>query len=243
MFNFITTGCSFSAGTISLPHDTAEDWRTRGSIWNHFCFAEMDPSKNKFVNLALSGGSNISATANLIYYLETHKPTVTNQNTLIGINLTGLNRYDTVCSLDDPNINVDLCCIDPRGIDHPSKELGFGWVSLGNNHRIPHAEILNCLSLLQCFCYLESNNFNYFFMLMNDSIYTRAPQWFKTVLDQRTNRWITFDGVMGMMEFVLKHNLARSAKDHHPSIDGNKLIAEYVLEFLEKNNYAAFLSH
>lgn len=243
MLNFITTGCSFTAGTIPLSHNTANDWAVKGSIWNHFCFAKMNPEKNKFINLALGGGSNISSTTNLVYYLETNKQTVTNQNTLIGLNITGLDRYDSICRLEDPLINNDLCCIDPSGIDHVSKELGFGWITHGNKIRQEHTDILNCMALLQCFSYLDLNNFSYFFMLMNNAVYNTAPGWFKIALDQRKSRWVTFDDTMGMMELVLKNKLTRSPTDWHPNIQGSKLIAKYVIDFLKKNqNYDPFFT-
>jgi len=234
--HFITTGCSFTAGTIPLPHNLADNWKIFGNVWPHFCFAEMNTNEDQFVNLALSGGGNISASANLIYYLETNKHQLTHENTLIGINLTGLHRWDTICEVDNVNANKDLCCIDPTGIDHFSKQLGFGWITEGIDYEHPrlNIDLLNCLSVLQCFSYLELNKFRYFFMIMNNDIYNFAPAWFQQVLDSRHDSWIKFNAGPGMMEFVKQQNLTRSATDFHPSTQGHQLIAQIVINFLNK---------
>jgi hypothetical protein len=234
MFNFITTGCSFTAGIIPLPHNSQDDWNIKGSTWPHFLFANMSPEKDKFTNFAMPGGGNIAATANLIYYLETNKLLIRPDNTIIGINITGLNRLDVMCDVNNDQINVDLCCIDSSGIDHPSKELGFGWVTHCNNHRNKHVDIQNCLSILQCFSYLDLHKFQYFFMVMNDDIYSDSPSWFKDTLDQHSDKWIKFGDITGMMEFAKSKKLTKSSTDHHPTIEGHKLIANYIIDFLKK---------
>jgi hypothetical protein len=234
MLNFITTGCSFTAGTIPLPHDTPEDWSMKGSIWNHFCFAEMDPANDRFTNLALSGGGNIASTTNLIYYLETNKKHVTPDNTLIGLNITGTNRQDIICSLNNRNINTNLCCVDTQGLQHVSKELGFGWITNDNEHTTEHIDIQSCLALLQCFSYLELNKFRYFFMLMNSAVYTQSPQWFQSAIDDRNVNWIKFDGIAGMMELAVSKKLTRTQVDLHPNIEGHKLISQYVIDFIKQ---------
>lgn len=236
MLNFITTGCSFTAGTIPLPHNTAEDWRLRGSIWNHFCFAEMDPSNDRFINLALGGGGNMAATTNLIYYLETNKQQVTPSNTIIGLNITGHGRQDIICDLADRRINTDLCCINSQGLHHISKELGFGWITNDNRHTTEHIDIQSYLALIQCFSYLELNKFRYFFMLMNSELYTHSPPWFQNALDDRDINWVKFDGTIGMLELALANKLTRTKLDLHPNIEGHKLISQYVINFI-KNRY------
>ena len=234
MLNFITTGCSFTAGIIPLPHDSQDDWNIKGSVWPHFLFAKMSPGKDKFRNFALPGGGNIAATANLIYYLETNKTTVRPDNTIIGINITGTNRLDTICDINDTQINADLCCIDSTGIDHHSKELGFGWITHCNNHRNKQVDIQNCLSISQCFSYLDLHKFQYFFMVMNDAIYSDSPGWFKDTLDQHCNQWIKFGTTMGMMEFAKDKKLTVSSNNHHPTIECHKLIANHIIDFLKK---------
>lgn len=234
MLNFITTGCSFTAGVIPLPHNSALDWHTKGSIWNHFCFAEMDPANDRFINLALGGGGNIAATTNLIYYLETNKQQVTPDNTIIGLNITGHGRRDIICDLANQQINTDLCCIDSRGLHHISKELGFGWITNNNKHTTEHIDIQSCLALIQCFSYLELNKFRYFFMLMNSAVYTQSPRWFQNALDGRDINWVKFDGIIGMMELALAKKLTRTQLDWHPNIQGHKLISQYVINFIKK---------
>lgn len=237
MLNFITTGCSFTAGVIPKPHDQADSWLLQGSVWPHFIFAKMNPAQSTFKNLALPGGGNVAALTNLIYYLETNKSCLDTNNTVIGFNITEPARLDTICSLNHPGINRDLCCIDSTGLDHPSQELGFGWTTSGLNHRQTNIDIIGYLSVVQALAYLKLNKFRYFFMLMTDSIYTHAPDWFQSVLNQHSNNWITFDDCMSMHSMVLAHNLTVSDRDQHPSTEGHIKIAKYVDMFLTNNSW------
>lgn len=232
MNNFIITGCSFSAGIISLPHDTANDWEDRGSVWSHFCFAKMNPSTDKFLNLAIPGGGNLASFMNLVYVLETNKGIVTPDNTLIGFNITGMNRYDVIGDPERDNINKDIACIDPEGISHPSEVLGFGWITKPNTNL--KTCILSELVIITCLTYLESKKFNYFFMLMNDSIYTDSSFMFKQALDQRKSNWIIFDKTKGMAELAKKYN--QLEPDGHPTITGHKRLSEFVLDWIRKKH-------
>lgn len=232
---FITTGCSFTAGVIPLPHDNLSAWETQGSVWPHFCFSKMRCNDAEFINLALPGGGNVAAMNNLVYLLETEKQRITPDNTIIGINLTGLGRVDIITDLRSDKVNNDLACINPTGIEHPNKRLGFGWITHGNFSNVQQAEILSCLSVLQCFSYLELHNFKYFFMLMNSPIYTHAPAWFQQVLDSRKDNWVTFGNEIGMAEFAKKSNLLGDSS--HPSTAGHKLISSYVMDLLTQKKW------
>ena len=228
--NFITSGCSFTAGVINNPNNSLVGWENKSSVWPHYCFLSMDPEQSNFINLAIPGGSNFSAFSNLVYYLETHK-NLNSSNTLVGFNITGLYRYDEICDSNNSKANKDLCCIDPVGLIHPSQELGFAWITHGIYGRGQEKiEILNFLAILQGIVYLETNKFDYFFMLMNDHVYIDLPDWLKEFLKNRTDNWIKFENIMGMLEFVKQQNLIDD--DYHPNRSGHKLIAEYVLKFL-----------
>jgi len=239
--NLITTGCSFTAGVIPLPHENKIAWKNRGSVWPHFCFAEMNPAQDKFVNLAIPGGGNIAAFTNLIYVLENNK-TFTPDNTLIGINLTGMHRYDAISDSANVQVNKNLCCIDIDGITHISDTLGFGWIT-GKHFGNQKVDILSAVTIIQGLSYLELRKFNYFFMLMNNAIYDYSPEWFQQALDIRKSNWITFNKHIGMFEFV--RNLNQVTEDGHPTTDRHKRISEFVIEYIKNNcknyldNYAA----
>jgi hypothetical protein len=232
--NFVTTGCSFTAGVISKPNDTLDAWQQKSSVWPHYCFLEMDPPNNTFTNLAMPGSSNISAFSNLIYFLETNKE-YTPENTLVGFNLTSLSRIDEICDVNDPRANKDLCCIEPEGLLHPSQSMGFSWITRVNDYALTeytHPEILNMLAVVNGITYLEANNFDYFFMLMIDEIFTESPTWFQEFLTKYSSRWVKFDNALSMFSFVDQRSLTISEDDQHPSRDGHKLIAETVLNFI-----------
>lgn len=240
MKNFITTGCSFTAGTIPLPHDNKNAWKNKGSVWPHFCFAEMNPAQDQFINLALPGGGNIAAFTNLIYILENNQQTFRPDNTLIGINITGMHRYDLINdSINNDQINKNLCCIDTNGIQHISDTLGFGWVT-GQHFGNQKIDILSAVTIVQSLAYLELHKFNYFFMLMNNAIYDYSPEWFKHALNKRKSNWITFNEYIGMFEFV--EQLKQTTNDGHPSTDGHKSIGRVVLDFIN-TKHKNYLNH
>lgn len=232
MKHFITSGCSFTAGVIPLPHDRADLWLTQGSVWPHFIFAKMNPQRDRFVNLALPGGGNVAAATNLIYYLETNKSSINADSALIGFNITAHHRLDVMANAYDKNINRDLCCIDPVGIVHPSESLGFGWITQGTNHQQMTAGIASYVAVTQALCYLRHHKFKYFFMIMNNFVYTHAPEWFKSVIDGHNDHWIRFDNQISMHSYVSANGLCVSARDLHPSTAGHKKIAEFVDKFL-----------
>lgn len=237
MKHLITSGCSFTAGIIPLPHDQSSYWFEQGSVWPHFIFAKMDTANDTFKNLALPGGGNIAAFTNLIYYLETNKSTINASNSIIGFNITEPNRLDTISDIGYSGINVDQCCIDPTGIAHPSSELGFGWVTSGLTHRRHKTDISSYMAVIQALGYLDQHNFRYFFMLLSDAVYTYAPDWFQQALDSHSDNWIKFKSEMSMLEFVSAQNLCVSAQDRHPSREGHIKIAEYVDDFLKDRSW------
>ena len=89
----------------------------------------------------------------------------------------------------------------------------------------------NKIAAIQGITYLESRGFDYFFMLMTESIVDSADDYFYKFLNERHQNWVTFDKHRGMYEFVKEQQLATS--DGHPSKEGHWLIASHVLEHLK----------
>ena len=228
--NFIVAGCSFSAGTndkelaINCP-----------TTWSHFLLKKLNPTF--FYNLAIPKSGNYSISTNLIYLLES-KNHINPENTIIGINFTGLDRIDNMCSQDHPNANRDFSW------DHDFK---FGWITEGTfitrsqpyngilqkNIGFEQTKITNCIFIIQCISYLEARNFNYFFMLMNDTIID-APSWFTNFLNSHKDKWITFDNNQNMHEFSKSKNLLVN-DTFHPLPSAHKLMAEHISNKLQLN--------
>lgn len=228
----ITSGCSFTAGEIPLPNNTKDDYNLKGSVWPHFCFAQsFDPEIDTLTNLAMPGGGNIAAMDNLIHWLEKYKDTVSPEDVLVVFNLTELNRWDSPCSVDNPKANKDLACIEPQGITHFSNKLGVSWITHGvrwPDRTLDNVDIISSLAIINCFSYLERHGFRYFFMFMNEKIYSDAPAIFQKAVDERKKHWIQFGCNIGMYEFALSNN--QTTDDGHPTIDGHKLIASQILD-------------
>jgi hypothetical protein len=234
---FITAGCSFTAGDSLIENATQLP-----KTWPHFLLPKLSPEF--FYNLAIPGGGNHATSTNLIYLLETKKyidPT----NTLIGINITGLDRVDTMCAVDHPDSNKNFSW---------NCDFKYGWITEGGftsnmspfygdlqkNIGIEQIHILSALAVIKCFSYLELNKFNYFFMVMDDLVIQDSPLWFFDFLNCRRQQWITFDNHNTMHSFVKEKNLLEKDK-FHPSVRGYQLIADMVLEQLVDkkiiNNY------
>jgi len=226
--NFIVTGCSFSSGVINA-HST-EHWKTAAFSWPHYCFLEMDPEHSQFLNFALPGGGNIAAMTNLVLYLEQH-PDVTGSNTLVGLNITALERFDIICAPGAPGTVYNLAA------QHVTQELDIGWIHNQHSRHLKHSTSAgvqkSCISLIQAMVYLESKSIDYFFMLMTQDIYTYSPDWFKRFLDARTHHWVKFDSTIGMLEYIKKHELITD--DLHPTRAGHGVLAGHVIKHLTNN--------
>lgn len=220
---------------IPLPNDTKDEYLNKGSVWPHFCFAQMlAPDKDMLTNLAIPGGGNIAAMTNLVFWLEKSKHKIFPDNTLIGFNITELNRWDTPCALDNPDANKDFACIDSKGLVHPSAALDVAWITRGiqwPDRDLSNVDVVSSLAILNCFCYLELRGFKYFFMLMSDSIYNNSPAFLQDALQKRKKQWVNFTNGVSMFEFVTSRN--QITNDGHPTIDGHKIIAKCVLDFLK----------
>jgi hypothetical protein len=229
ILNFITAGCSFTAGTSCI-----DQAKKNPVTWAHYLLSTVMPKF--FYNLAIPGGGNQQLVDNLIYLLETKKY-IDPQNTLIGINITGLDRIDTMCAIDHPNSNKNFSW---------ANEFNYSWITEGSfiNKSLPfngalqknvgltQIQLTNCLSIVKCFSYLEKHGFNYFFMIMNDNIISDSPAWFNSyLLEQKTNSYIKFNDCYSMHSFAKSQNLLE--KDNfHPDKNGNQLIASKIVKFL-----------
>ena len=221
--NFIVAGCSFSVGisdkevAINCP-----------TTWSHFLLSKLNPKF--FYNLAIPGSGNFAIANNLIYLLES-KNHIEAKDSLIIFNISGLDRIDTMVPVDHPNANKSFSW---------DKDFKFGWIVEGgflNNKNVfkgllqknmgfEQVQLLSCLSMVQCFSYLESRNFNYRFMLMDNNI-LNSPVWFTDFLNVRQDKWIQFDHAQSMHEYAKNTNLLSEDK-FHPSIHAHKLIADQI---------------
>ena len=179
--NFITAGCSFTAGNSVIEEVTRSP-----SVWPDFLVSRIDAKV--FYNIGITGGGNCAMCDSLIYLLETKKH-INPTNTLIGINITGLDRIDTMCAVGHPNDTNRF----------PWKhDFGFSWINEGGfTSQIPpfngdlqkhigleQIHLLNALAVTKCLTYLESHKFSYFFMVMDDQVIQDSPPWFLDFLKQ-----------------------------------------------------------
>jgi hypothetical protein len=225
--NFIVTGCSFTASVLDDVEPTAEMWNLRASHWPHTVFASLDPRDKTFINLAMGSGGNTAAFVNLCYLLNLKK--YSPDDTLIGFNLTALTRKDKMCSLNDSRQSKYR-----ESVDVP-RHLGVSWYPdmIGKDENLEHVVVQNACKIIESITYLEHNKFRYFFMLMNDAIYTTSPLWFQEFLDLRKNKtWILLDDHLSMESYSNSISGWRTPDDHHPNLETNRKIGHKVIDFL-----------
>ena len=232
----VISGCSFSAGSSDIHQANSQP-----TTWPHFLLPKINP--NIFVNLAIPGGGNIAAGYNIVYLLETKKFFTSNE-TLVLFNITGLDRFDTICYKDNAHANPSFSW---------NQDFGFGWITEGEfthgrlwrdgglpfkgllhkNIGIDQMITFNSLSIINTITYLEANNFQYAFMLMDQHIETAAPDFLKRFLDNRSAHYITFDGVSNIYEYC-KQNTWLKKDQFHPNHEGHSRIADFVYQHIDK---------
>lgn len=187
--------------------------------------------------MAIPGGGNQQISNNLIYLLESKKH-LEPKNTLIGINITGLDRFDLMCPIDHPDANKYFSW---------QQDFGYGWITEGSfcnsappfngklqkNIGIEQLILYNCLAIIQCFSYIELQGFRYFFMLMDNNILKDSPEWFKNFV-LNNSHFVKFDQVNNMHDFAQQQK-ELSTDGFHPSKNGYKMIAQQVKDFLNKD--------
>jgi len=229
---FITSGCSFTAGNSNIEIAQQDPW-----VWPHYLLTTVQPQF--FYNLAIPAGGNKQIAHNLVYLLES-KPYITPADTLIGINLTGLDRIDTMCAVDHPNANRFFSW---------TGDFGYGWITQGSfaftgppfvgilqkHMELKQIQLDNCLSIVQCLTYLEARGFEYFVMLMDDTIREDAPAWFKDrVLNNLKHRFVDFVESDSMYSYAKSQNCL-GADGFHPNRQGQKLISSKVNTHLKNH--------
>lgn len=222
-------GCSFSAGSSDIQQAI-----NNPETWAHFLIPEIQPKF--FYNLAIPGGGNRQIADNLIYLLETKKHIVP-ESTLVLLNFTGLDRIDTMCSVEHPDANEYFSW---------SKDLGYGWIveggfcanttpfrgSLQKNMELSQIQRINCLAIVQCLSYLQHRGFRFFFMLMNDDIINDSEKWFQSkLLDDYTNNFVKIESHLSMYAFAKSNNLLHEDQ-FHPNVKAQELIAQQLKSVL-----------
>jgi hypothetical protein len=232
----VVSGCSFSACSSNI-----ENGIMYPTTWSQFLLPKINP--NIFVNVAMNAGGNFAAGYNIVYLLETKNFFMSNDavsnDTLVLFNITGLDRFDSMCYKDSPHANNSFSW---------NKDFGFGWITqggFGHGPRPPFNGLLqkhmgmdqiittNSLAIINTITYLEANNFQYAFMLMNQHIETAAPDFLKRFLDNRSAHYITFDGISNMYEYCEQNSLL-GYDQFHPSREGHSAIADFVYRHIDK---------
>jgi hypothetical protein len=218
--NLLIAGCSFTA--------SVDSWATQ---------LQKIINPLQCINIGVSGAGNYTIGTNIVYFLELKK-NYTSKNTTVVFNVSGLDRIDTMCPVDHPNANNYWAW---------DKDLGFNWINQGgftgqqppfNGMLQKHMGIdqiikVNSLAIIQCISYLELNNFKYYFMLMDDQICKDSPTWFTKFLEQRRDKWITFDTHKSMYSYALANDQIGN-DGFHPSPAGQILIAQAVASIINK---------
>lgn len=224
--NLIFSGCSFTASSSNFSTNYIDN-----EAWPQYLAQKISPKV--FNNLSIPGGGNKSIAYNLIYYLNS-KNYLDLEKTFVGFNITGLDRIDTMCSVDHPNANPHFSW---------NKDFRFSWITEGSwtanippffgsiekNMGYSQTILDNCLTLSALISFLEFKKVNYKFMLLDDNVYHLGPNWWHQLLDN--NSKLVKPDDLNMFEWGNANNSLRSDK-FHPNNEANKYFAEVVYNSL-----------
>jgi hypothetical protein len=213
--NLIISGCSFSV-------DTA--WPKYITDYN-------------IINLSTPGAGMQTISQNLIMQLEVES-NFKADNSCVIINITQLDRVDTMCSLVHPDANCRL------------QNLGIGWINEGGfttrkppfngtlqkNIELEQIKILNCLQTISAINYLENNNYVYGILLLENLLHNPdTPQFFKDFLQKRDQKIIKFGAELGMFEYAQTYNQLQ-LDNFHPDDLANQYFSQGIQQYLAINH-------
>ena len=232
--NLIVSGDSFSYGGIGGCPPTllsvggcsyipdVDCGCTEPNIWPGFLARQL--SVQSLVNTATSAHGNILISYTIFEILK--KYTYNIEDTLIIFNLTDPNRLDTPCDFNNENAD-NLILWDEKLISH-------SYLTKPSTPIISDAvEKYTSESVRFLMEYLKLKGFKFYFLLMSD--YTEH-KYLGPIIKQFRDHIITLNPGPSMIEFAVHTKNTVSKKDLHPNINGHRLIADQVYEYIN-NKY------
>lgn len=237
MKNIIASGCSFTENGIggvpptdNLPGgaglDTVSDLNNlTPKSWASFFVETVKP--NSFVNTASGSHGNHLVSTTIIELLSRYN--YKNSDTLILFNISSFFRHDFLCKHSHPDVSfrtpwteelLDFNFLNTRSKTHKM---------LSDTVDIKQTVLLSKNFVKTLFEFLDNNNFKFYFLWMEDyNEIFYSDRFLKKFLDLR----IDCGNHNNMLDFCISKNLTVSSKDHHPSNEGHKHIADFVLSRL-----------
>jgi hypothetical protein len=236
--NLIAAGCSFSSDAIGgVPPteqsmggcsfiDARDGTPSTPKTWVGFLAQQL--TVTSLVNVACSGHGNILTANSILEILN--KFNYDPADTLIVFNLTDPARLDIPCAFDSLNE-------DDRNVLWTKDIINYSYLKISNDNidkikiwmGIDQVERFTSNAIELLFTLLEYRKFNYYFMIMGNYI---DHQYLGPIIKKHKDRLISLNPGISMIDFCQLTNNTVSDSDLHPSIDGHKIIADMIYEYI-----------
>jgi hypothetical protein len=236
--NLIVSGCSFTSDGIggSPPTDisqggcsyinTGDHPIAEPNTWPGFLARKLNVTS--LINTACSGHGNILVANSILELLN--KFNYAPENSLIIFNLSDPARLDLPCAFDDLNA-------DDKNVLWTNDIIDYSYLKISNDNidrikiwmGIDQVEKFTSNAIELLFTLLEYRKFNYYFMIMGNYI---DHQYLGPIIKKHKDRLISLNPGISMIDFCQLTNNTVSDSDLHPSIDGHKIIADMIYEYI-----------
>lgn len=232
--HLVAAGCSFTAdGVGGVPPNELNPTGACTFIPDE-AYVAADPKTwigflaqrlqvRSLINLAANGHGNTLTAMNIMQVLT--KFDYDPVTTMIMFNITDAGRLDVMCDWHHPQ--ASQYCTWPqqvlpyRYLD-PNSEVQQ---TVKKNMGLEQVETVSCHALQGLMCFLKENKFQFKFLTMRD--YTNHSP-LSALIQQHEAHWIPLSTSAGMMEYAQAQGLTVSQRDPHPTVQGQKLIADWV---------------
>ncbi len=237
--NIVASGCSFTADGIGGYPPTPAYPSGGCSFVPDIDYKSAEPTTwagivaqklnvKSFVNVAATSHGNFLIANNLLALINrfNYQPI----DTLVLFNLSDPARLDVLCHWD--NETKSQYC------DWPQDVLPFGYQNRNSelvkktllSMGIDQVEHFSSNAILGMMSFLKQENFCFYFTMMRDY---RANKYLGPVIEKFKDHFVDLDPGSGMYEYALALNSLRP-DNAHPTTNGHKLIAEQLLNIINK---------
>jgi hypothetical protein len=229
MKNIIASGCSFTENGIggvpptNLSPGGFSAKSNSISTWVRHVAKKLNPTS--FVNTASGSHGNILISTTIVELISRYfyEPA----ETLIIFNISNFYRHDFLCRRDHPDASFRTPwsreILNFNFLDINSQT----YKKLSDTIDLEQTMLLSKNHIRNLFEFLDNNNFNFYFLWMEDySNIFNEDKFLKRYLDNL----VYLGNHNNMLEFCLSNKLTISDSDEHPNQEAHKIISNYVLQ-------------
>jgi hypothetical protein len=190
-------------------------------------------------NLSVPAVSNSYIANSIVLYGELYPETL--KSCSIIFNITGFDRFDVLVDRENPRKSKYMPWEKLFGVGVISSA-SQGARKIFSGHpattKIQEEALLsglameNTLEVIKLINFLENNNCNWRFIMMNDYISKPPNELFKNFITRHIDKNISFGDTRGLYEWGVQNNMLH-ADQYHLSVKGNEIISSIIYEAIK----------